>query len=32
VIKTGKWLEDRSKHDFAIAKSWGDTLCDTEVQ
>jgi hypothetical protein len=23
VIKTGDWLEDRSKHDFATAKSWG---------
>jgi hypothetical protein len=23
VIKTGEWSEDRSKHDFASAKSWG---------
>jgi hypothetical protein len=23
VIKTGEWSKNRSKHDFATAKSWG---------
>jgi hypothetical protein len=23
VIKTSEWLEDRSKHDFSTANSWG---------